>query len=154
VIEPSLSQACVSGRRSLSSPARQLTDAAYQIVPFPFAEVQARLAAYLWADLLPSLPEHLSPPPNRNNPFYSSRNLDADNAPLEDVVAKPLRHSIKSRAEYIFPVPYEWEYSEYVFGLLKDGDVGVEVEDHWRAIEPWRREQRADTGLRKRLLGY
>lgn len=88
--------------------------------------------------------------------MVSPNNIDADNAPLEAVVAKPLRHSIKCRAEYIFPVPYEWEYSEYVFGLLKDADAdaGVEVEDHWRAIEPWRREQRADTGMRKRLLGY
>jgi hypothetical protein len=31
---------------------------------------------------------------------------------------------------------------------------GVEVADHWREVEGWRRERRQDTGLRKRTLGF
>ncbi|RXK41849.1 hypothetical protein M231_00848 [Tremella mesenterica] len=43
----------------------------YQIVPFPFAEIQARLVALLWAGLLPSFPEHPTLPPNPGNPYFT-----------------------------------------------------------------------------------
>ncbi|KAL7419479.1 monooxygenase [Cryptotrichosporon argae] len=118
--------------------------AAFQVVPFPFTEVQARLVAYLWAGLLPSFPEHPSPPPNTTNPIT---------APAQ-VSAPPVRRVFATRREYVFPNPYEFKWCEYVFSLLAEAYEGRDVEDHWKAIEDWRRARRADTGLRKRTLGY
>lgn len=121
-------------------------DSAYQIVPFPFAEAQSRLVSLFWASLV-SIPLNHAPPPNTANVFTGAPagGLTADTA---------IRYSIKSRKEFIFPNPYEWSYTEDIFRLLKDVDQGEEVPQCWREVEGWRREMRADTGMRKRLLGY
>lgn len=45
---------------------------AYQVVPFPLAQVQARLTSLLWANLLPSFPQHPNLPRNPSNPYSKS----------------------------------------------------------------------------------
>ncbi|RXK41848.1 hypothetical protein M231_00847 [Tremella mesenterica] len=46
----------------------------YQIVPFPFAEIQARLFSFLWSDQLPDFSKHPELPPNPSNPYSQSSN--------------------------------------------------------------------------------
>ncbi|ORY29327.1 hypothetical protein BCR39DRAFT_532347 [Naematelia encephala] len=141
----------------------------YQIVPFPFSEVQARLAALLWAGLLPNFPSHPNPPPN---PFLENGYLTPpatppitiveaddlpaarDSLPTTKLSQHPARISERTRRELIFAVPYEWDYTQYAFEIMKEADGGDEIEGYWKQVEGWRKDRRRDTGLRKRLLGY
>lgn len=142
-----------------------LMPAAYSIVPFPFSEVQARLVAYHWANLV-ALPKTLSPPLNSYNKYYdpitrttpgmpdgaSPDGVVPDLAGSNEAVAK-VRFSLANRREFVFPHPYEWEYCDHVFGLLRPAERD-DVKPHWTGVEAWRREKRGDEGLRKRTLGY
>ena len=127
--------------------------AEYQIVPFPFAEAQARLVSLLWAGKLPSFPDHPNPPPNLHNVTLTPASSTTD---LTKTDHAPIRRSVRQRGEYVFPVPYEWDYTEYIFGLMAEAEIGSDEppEEHWRKVEDWRRVQRADTTMRKRVLGY
>jgi hypothetical protein len=62
---------------------------------------------------------------------------------------------MQTRQKLVFGAPYEWEYQEYLMELMveADGD-GAGVEECWKGIEGFRRQKRAETGLRKRTLGY
>jgi hypothetical protein len=94
------------------------------------------------------MPPGHTPPVNSANRFVSlasNQSVDADG---------PIRYSVKSRKEFIFPNPYEWDYTEDIFALLREVDKGDEIPQYWREVEPWRKELRADVGMRKRLLGY
>lgn len=94
------------------------------------------------------IPEGHARPPNTANVFAKltpGQSVDADG---------PVRYSVKSRKEFIFPNPYEWSYTEEIFRLLKDVDSGDEIPSYWKEVEPWRKKLRADVGMRKRLLGY
>jgi hypothetical protein len=60
------------------------------------------------------------------------------------------------RKKLVFGAPYEWTYEEFLMGLCLEADVadGIDTPDHWRRIEPWRRDRRADADLRRRTLGF
>ena len=64
------------------------------------------------------------------------------------------------RKEFVFGHPYEWTYEEYIMGLSLEAGTGkdvkgsAEVPECWKGIEPWRRDLRSDTSLRKKTLGY
>jgi hypothetical protein len=147
------------------SPSTELTDPAYSIVPFPFSEVQARLVAYHWSNLI-TLPKLLSPPLNKYNKYFdpitrttpglpngtSPDGVAPDLAGSNEAVAK-VRFSLANRREFVFPHPYEWEYCDYVFDLLRPAER-ADVPPSWRGVEEWRRAKRGDEGLRKRTLGY
>ncbi|EIW66196.1 hypothetical protein TREMEDRAFT_65802 [Tremella mesenterica DSM 1558] len=62
----------------------------YQIVPFPFAEIQARLVALLWAGLLPSFPEHPTLPPNPGNPYFTLPTPPPTPSPTNPSLDSPL----------------------------------------------------------------
>jgi hypothetical protein len=122
--------------------------------------------ALLWAGLLPNFPSHPVPPPNPalqatitppltpNALTPPSETSLFHNKPREkDGLGRKERISVAQRKEFIFAVPYEWTYTEYVFSLTAEAE-GEGVEQHWKEVEPWRRAQRADTGMRKRFLGY
>ena len=55
-----------------------------------------------------------------------------------------------------FPSLTSGDYTEYIFGLMAEAEIGSDEppEEHWRKVEDWRRVQRADTTMRKRVLGY
>lgn len=128
---------------------------AYQIVPFPFSEVQARLTSLYWAGLLPSFP---SSPKLPENPSTSDltppQTPPADALPAQTPKSLSARISESTRKELIFAVPYEWAYTRYLFDLMREADGGEEIPDHWKEVEEWRVQRRFDAGLRKRLLGY
>ncbi|KAK8861227.1 hypothetical protein IAR55_002046 [Kwoniella newhampshirensis] len=142
----------LNGDRSIAFP--QLI---YLCVPFPLAQAQGRLTSLLWAGLLPSFPDHPAPPPNPSNPYSitaaPAKSADtSEGLPPTDL--KPHRKVISTRQELVFGAPYEWTYSEFLMDLMSEADKGKMVEDHWKRIEPWRRERRANTDLRKKTLGY
>ncbi|WVQ94688.1 hypothetical protein IAU59_001768 [Kwoniella sp. CBS 9459] len=60
---------------------------AYQVVPFPLAQVQARLFSLLWADLLPSFPDHPKLPHNPSNPFSQPLKDSSDEVADESKLA-------------------------------------------------------------------
>ncbi|ORY27654.1 hypothetical protein BCR39DRAFT_537734 [Naematelia encephala] len=132
----------------------------YQVVPFPLAEVQARLASMLWAGLLPSFPVHPALPPNPTNPYFTPPPTPGTSTPSTDLdghavaqVDKPIRKVLKMRQKLVFGAPYEWTYEEWLMGLMIEGyEEGVGEE--WRRIEDWRRARRNDATLRFRTLGY
>ncbi|WVF66927.1 hypothetical protein IAT40_001670 [Kwoniella sp. CBS 6097] len=156
---------------------------AYQVVPFPLAQVQARLFSLLWADLLPSFPEHPKLPHNPSNPFSqppeTAANESKDGSKVaagepfntsSDPVASPEaakqgdpktksngekpRKVMEKMKALVFGNPYEWIYSEFLMGLMAGAEQGRDVEDHWKKIEDWRIARREDATLRKRTLGY
>lgn len=172
----------LKGDRSIAFPALS-----YQVVPFPLAQVQARLTSLLWANLLPSFPEHPALPENPSNPYSkqsvsvpSINHLDVSSlsAPQPDITVTaaatppttttkvcsssspsttPLdRKTLSARQKLLFGTPYEWTYSEYLMSLMSEAEGGkeAEVEEHWKKIEPWRREMRDRKDLRKKTLGY
>ncbi|WWD16875.1 hypothetical protein CI109_101307 [Kwoniella shandongensis] len=145
----------LEGDRSVAFP--QLI---YQCVPFPLAQVQARLTSLLWAGLLPSFPAHPTPPPNPTNPFSIPSAPATASQPFDNADptanSKPHRKVVLHRQELVFGAPYEWTYSEYLMDLMREADerAGRETEDHWKRVEPWRRERREQTDLRKKTLGY
>ncbi|OXG27404.1 monooxygenase [Cryptococcus neoformans Bt15] len=177
----------LEGDRSIAFPAL-----AYQVVPFPLAQVQARLTSLLWANLLPSFPQHPNLPENPSNPyskqstsepFTNDSKIPTLSAPQPDVTVTasatppttttvtkvpssssqstaPLdpstRKTLTARQKLLFGTPYEWTYSEYLMSLMSEADDGkeAEVEEHWKKIEPWRREMRDRKDLRKKTLGY
>ncbi|ORX36263.1 hypothetical protein BD324DRAFT_628099 [Kockovaella imperatae] len=124
--------------RTISFPVLQ-----YQIVPFPLAEVQARLTAFLWAGLF-MLPEHLNLPSNPSNHHSTPPATPPDT---------PVRKVVSMRQNLVFGAPYEFIYAEYLMDLMRGVD-GDDTPSHWQRIEPWRRERRADKALRRKLLGY
>ncbi|OCF34111.1 hypothetical protein I316_04059 [Kwoniella heveanensis BCC8398] len=156
---------------------------AYQVVPFPLAQVQARLFSLLWADLLPSFPQHPSLPHNPSNPFSQPTadevgnetrtaagepfNTSSDPVALAPEAAKqgnprskgngdkPRKVMEKMKA-LVFGHPYEWTYSEFLMSLMAEADKGRagDIEEHWKKIEDWRIARREDPTLRKRTLGY
>jgi hypothetical protein len=130
----------------------------YQIVPFPFAETQARLTALLWAGLLPSFPEHPEIPHNPSNPYWTPPTTPPDTPKnSSDSEGKPpTRKVLAMRQKLVFGGGYQWEYEEYLMGLMAEADLnaGREVPECWRRIEDWRKARRADANLRKRTLGY
>ncbi|WVQ74674.1 hypothetical protein IAR50_004278 [Cryptococcus sp. DSM 104548] len=149
----------------------------YQMVPFPFAQVQARLSSLLWAGLLPSFPAHPTLPPNASNPYQQedppssgptppsgSSTPSASNTYTTSSAETPSKPSTRKmmqvRRQLLFGAPYEWEYSEFLMGIMKEADAGEgtgkgkKVEEHWKRIEPFRRELREQTDLKKRTLGY
>ncbi|WRT65333.1 uncharacterized protein IL334_002276 [Kwoniella shivajii] len=159
----------LKGDRSISFPTLS-----YQNVPFPLAQVQARLTAFLWADLLPTFPDHPDLPPNPTNPYSQqppSENGDStirvdgngkdvgidppESTSTSTLTRKP-RKVLQRIRHLVFGAPYEWTYSEYLMDLFREADnnAGRATEDYWKQIESFRRERREDTGLRKRLLGY
>jgi hypothetical protein len=142
-------------RTSLHWLMTKLIWAAYQVVPFPFSEVQARLQALYWAGLLPSFPTSPKLPENPSTANLTPPQTPPPDAlPAQTPVAASARISESTRKELIFAVPYEWTYTMYLFDLMKEADGGAEIPDHWKEVEEWRVERRLDTGLRKRLLGY
>ncbi|ODN83922.1 hypothetical protein L198_07619 [Cryptococcus wingfieldii CBS 7118] len=154
----------------------------YQMVPFPFAQVQARLSSLLWAGLLPSFPAHPTLPPNASNPYQQEEESPApvpasnpDPTASEtstpgtsntyttssaETPSKPsTRKMMQVRRQLLFGAPYEWDYSEFLMGIMAEADAGEggegkKVEEHWKRIEPFRRELREQTDLKKRTLGY
>jgi hypothetical protein len=60
------------------------------------------------------------------------------------------------RQQLVFGSPYHYNYEEVLMDLCLEADerAGVETAQHWRAVEGWKRERRADLGLRVRTLGY
>jgi len=117
--------------------------AEYQVVPFPLAETQARLLSLLWSSLLPSFPSDPTPPPNPSNPYSNGQHGP-----------KPTRKVVGMRKEFVFGSPYEWTYEEYLMDLCLEASSGKTTPECWKRIEGWRRDLRADTGLRKKILGY
>jgi hypothetical protein len=67
---------------------------------------------------------------------------------------KPTRKVMQTRQELVFGAPYEWTYQEYLMDLMKEADRDGDVGESWKGVEGFRRDLRADTGLRKRILGY
>ncbi|WVQ83422.1 hypothetical protein IAT38_005563 [Cryptococcus sp. DSM 104549] len=153
----------------------------YQMVPFPLSQAQARLASLLWASLLPSFPDHPALPPNPSNPYSSQTGPTPSDPPasgtetpsgpgtpalatqpftspgaVETPSAPAVRKMLAARRHLLFGAPYEWTYSEFLMGLMAEADKGKEgeVPDHWKKVEGWRRELRAQTDLRKKTLGY
>lgn len=61
---------------------------------------------------------------------------------------------MQTRQRLVFAAPYEWTYQEYLMDLMREAEADEGVEDHWKCMEGFRRDLRADTGLRKRELGY
>lgn len=165
--ERSTSQVCVSSRfRDIAHMADPAT--AYQIVPFPFSEVQSRLSSLLWAGLLPNFPKSPTPPPNpavlypTPPPTPPSDTHSASTAPpgpdpdpttTVAGVSKSSRISESVRKELIFALPYEWTYTRYLMDLMREGE-NEDTPEYWKEVEEWRIERRRDTGLRKRSLGY
>ncbi|KIR57530.1 hypothetical protein I312_101660 [Cryptococcus bacillisporus CA1280] len=187
----------LEGDRSIAFPALS-----YQVVPFPLAQVQARLTSLLWANLLPSFPQHPNLPKNHSNPYSKSpvsesfTNLSemlnvsalqpdltvaasatppttttatevpssssspsssaSSSSQLATLLDPSIRKTLTARQKLVFGTPYEWTYSEYLMLLIAEADEGkeAEVEEHWKKIEPWRREMRDKKDLRKRTLGY
>ncbi|ODO04555.1 hypothetical protein I350_05159 [Cryptococcus amylolentus CBS 6273] len=158
----------------------------YQMIPFPFAQVQARLSSLLWAGLLPSFPAHPTLPPNASNPYqqeeespapvpasnpdpYPNPTASGTSTPgasntyttsSAETPSKPsTRKMMQVRRQLLFGAPYEWDYSEFLMGIMAEADAGEggegkKVEEHWKKIEPFRRELREQTDLKKRTLGY
>ncbi|KAL7419903.1 monooxygenase [Cryptotrichosporon argae] len=151
----------------------------YQVVPFPLAEMQARLVSLLWAGLLPSFPAHPRLPPNPNNPYCGSSDPDAaggaTDAPAPaadtdahadpgavtgtrtdtDTAAPPAaapRTVFRQRKQLVFVAPYEWTYTSYLMSLTAEAEAASAA--CWRHVEDWRRARRADSALRARTLGY
>jgi hypothetical protein len=127
----------------------------YQVVPFPLAETQTRLLAFLWASLLPSFPAHPVLPPNPSNPYSNG----------ESESSVKTRKVVGMRKEFVLGHPYEWTYEEYIMDLCleagsgrkgsgKDGNASDGVPECWKRVEQWRRDFRSDTTLRRRTLGY
>lgn len=121
-------------------------------MPFPLAESQTRLSSYLWAGLLPSFPDHPIPPYNPSNPY--SKHPDIPDKDETKTNVKPPRKVMQTRQQLVFGAPYEWTYQEYLMDLMKEAEVDGVEGGCWKAVEGFRRDQRADTGLRKRTLGY
>ncbi|KAK6907093.1 hypothetical protein I203_101082 [Kwoniella mangroviensis CBS 8507] len=160
----------LKGDRTISFPTLS-----YQNVPFPLTQVQSRFTAYLWAGLL-ELPEQITLPPNPSNPYSSSQQEIKDDKaadsfntsssssqdkgsvdpPQPTAEPKKPRKVLQRIRHLVFGAPYEWTYSEFLMDFMTQSDQkhGVETEDHWKKIEGWRRDRRADTSLRKRMLGY
>ena len=147
-------------RMSTKSPRGMLLmRAEYQVVPFPLAEVQSRLISLLWAELLPSFPDHPTLPPNPSNPYFTpppnppscitpSQDLNGHNLKPQK---KAIRKVVEIRQKLVFGAPYEWTYEEYLMGLMQEAGHD---DDCWKVIEGWRRARRADVTLRRNLLGY
>ena len=148
----------------------------YQLVPFPFAEVQAHLVALLWAKLLPNFPEHPSPPPNPSNPYSSAPTAPPESPPgsepLSPLSQDPIngvdgitrrakeipeeaapRKVLAMRRALVFGDPYEFTFSEYMFSLISEANDGSWSEA-WKRIEPWRLARREDKALRGKVVGY
>ncbi|WWC68858.1 uncharacterized protein I206_102794 [Kwoniella pini CBS 10737] len=152
----------LKGDRTISFPTLS-----YQNVPFPLAQVQARFTAYLWAGLLPNLPDLIKLPPNPSNPYsqietneestngYSEITKDKGQIDPPQPATKP-RKVLQRIKQLVFGAPYEWTYSEFLMDFMtrSDEERGVKTEDYWEKVEQFRRDQRADTDLRKRTLGY
>lgn len=64
------------------------------------------------------------------------------------------RKVVQTRQQLVFGAPYEWAYQEYLMELMREGEPDGGGEEHWKRIEKFRRERRADGTLRKRTLGY
>ncbi|KAK4689203.1 hypothetical protein P7C73_g898, partial [Tremellales sp. Uapishka_1] len=120
----------------------------YQVVPFPLAEIQSRLIAFLWAGLV-HLPKELDVPINSANPYWTPPTTP----PTSGNSPQGVRKVLQQRQKLVFGASYEWIYEEYLMSLIRDVD-GDSTEDCWREIEGWRRERRADLGLRMRTLGF
>ena len=136
----------------------------YQIVPFPLAETQSRLAALLWGGLLPSFPPNPAMPPNPSNPYHtppdtppsldeSATSSGLEHNPAQGKPKQPVRKVVQQRKKLVFGSPYQWAYEEYLMSLMLEAD-GENTPDHWRHIEGWRKARRADTTLRRKILGY
>ena len=125
----------------------------YGIVPFPFGETQTRLTSLLWAGLLPSFPDHPTPPPHLSNP-YITQPITPLSTPSSS--PKPISKSVSMREKLFFGAPYHHDYEDHLMLLCLEADerAGLETPDHWKAIESWRRERRADIYLRIATLGY
>ncbi|EIW66197.1 hypothetical protein TREMEDRAFT_13077, partial [Tremella mesenterica DSM 1558] len=153
----------------------------YQIVPFPFAEIQARLFSFLWSDQLPDFSKHPELPLNPSNPYSQSSNstLHSKSVPSSSLNtahsahfsttstnkgphsvggSDPIRKVVTMRQKLVFGAPYEWTYSEFLMRLMDEAEDQFEKKelDGWRKVEIWRRERREEIaqGLRKKLLGY
>lgn len=124
----------------------------YQVVPFPLAETQTRLSSLLWAGLLPSFPRDPTPPHNPSNP-YSAPPGNHSSPGSGNGNAAPPRKALKTKQKLVFGAPYEWTYQEWLMGYMREADPDGS-DPVWQGIEEFRRERRADTGLRKRTLGY
>ncbi|WVR04176.1 hypothetical protein IAU60_001176 [Kwoniella sp. DSM 27419] len=127
---------------------------AYQVVPFPLAQVQARLISLLWAGLLPSFPAHPKLPPNPSNPYSKTTDAEGSTSQPEPQQNVQPRKVVQKMRELVFGAQYEWVYSEFLMGLCAEADEAGKVPEYWRRTEGWRRARREDTTLRKRTLGY
>ena len=125
----------------------------YGVVPFPLAEAQARLTALLWANLLPSFPSHPVLPPNPSNPYSVPFPIPPASPPAQ---AQAIRKSMATRQLLVFGSPYHYDYEDVLMSLCLEADqrAGAETPERWKRVEQWRRDKRADTGLRVRTLGY
>ncbi len=152
---------------------RHLADlkTAYQVVPFPLAELQSRVISLLWAKLLPSFPTHPELPPNPSNPYWTPPDTPPTSSPSPQPSSAvngsneiahsaaspptaPVRQVLSTRQKLVFGASYEWVYCEYLMSLMQEADREEKTEDYWRVIEGFRKERRADSTLRKRTLGY
>lgn len=143
---------------------------AYQVVPFPLVEAQARLTSLLWSGSLTLPPsKYLILPPNPSNPYSSISSSASEPKEVEadernglaqqnsSSGTTPVRGAFAKRQQLVFNAPYEWDYEDHILKLMApagSGKQGVDVEDKWKAVEGWRRDRRADKGLRKRILGF
>ncbi|CAD6901446.1 unnamed protein product [Tilletia laevis] len=134
------------------------------IVPFPFAQIQARYAAFLWAGLVPPLPSlDKGVPVSDAKKWVSVVDVDVD--PEEAREETPVQHLIGNPSEF----GYLDQLLERIHGaadpspadnLDTDGKGGVDS-SHSRGPEQsyqttrWRRERRANgKHLRRKELGY
>ncbi|WWC87614.1 uncharacterized protein L201_002504 [Kwoniella dendrophila CBS 6074] len=154
----------------------------YNTVPFPLAQIQARLTAYLWAGLLDDLPERIKLPPHPNNPYFNSHS-DSDSSDQNDnsriieqddkgtvdpphqptttqekeTKSKPRERQVLAKVKKLYFGPhYEFVYADFLSSIMTDSDKkhNVETSENWKSVEDWRRRRREDTDLRKRTLGY
>ncbi|KAK0554376.1 monooxygenase [Tilletia horrida] len=132
------------------------------IVPFPFAQIQARYAAYFWAGLVPALPAL--------DPSLPVTDAAKWNSPVERADETEQQARSRDPVQHIFGHPSESAYLDQLLERMQGeaafspvdaletdgkGKIGQRGPELNFQTTKWRRERRANgKALRREELGY